>query len=146
MTSVETENYYFTEVFWARFFFHFPSNTVISDSFGKTQKICYIIIPFSTFSCFKCYFYSPFRYHVTNHTFPTWMFFMPLWRAIINSVKKANKRKRNENLKMPHFWQYLTAQMALTERKTSLTTIFPQLLKIIEKNAWNFWKREGKSG
>ena len=33
---------------------------------------------------------SPFRYHVTKHVFLTWMFFTPLWRTIINSVKKAN--------------------------------------------------------
>ena len=85
--------------------------------------------------------YSPFR-HVTNHAFLTWMLFTPLWRSII---KKTNKQKRNKNLKMPSFWQYLTVQIVLTVRKTSLITIFPQLLKIIE-NAWNFRKWDWKSG
>ena len=36
-------------------------------------------------------------------------------------------------------------QIVLTERKTSLINIFPQLLKIIEKKAWNFRKLEGKA-
>ena len=53
----------------------------------------------------------------------------------MNSVKKTNKRKRNKNLKMRSFWQYLTVQIVLTERKTSLITIFPQLIKIIETKA-----------
>ena len=73
-------------------------------------------------------------------------FFTPLWRAIINSVKKTKKGKRNKNLKMPRFWQYLTVQILLTDRKTNLMTIFPQLFKIIEKKAWNFRKWETKSG
>ena len=33
----------------------------------------------------------------------------------------------------------------LTERKTRLITVFPQLLKIMAKKAWHFWKGEGKS-
>ena len=87
--------------------------------------------------------YSLFQYHVTDHTFLTWMFFSPFWRTIINSVKK-NKQKWNKNLKMPSFWQYLTVKIVLTEseRKTSLITIhFPSTaIKIIEKKAWNYQK------
>ena len=72
--------------------------------------------------------------------------FLRHYRGQLNSVKKTNKRKRN-NLKMPSFWQYLTVQVVLTERKKrSLITIFYQLLKVTEKKAWNFRKWEGKSG
>ena len=39
--------------------------------------------------------------------------------------------------------QYLTVQIVLIERKTSLNAIFPQLLKILAKKAWNFRKWEG---
>ena len=78
--------------------------------------------------------------HVTNHAFLTWMFFTPLWRAI----EKTNRRKWNKNLKIPSFWQYLTVQIVLTERKTCLITSFPQLLKIIENKAWNFESDKGK--
>ena len=88
---------------------------------------------------------SPFR-HVTNHAFLTWIFFTPFWKTILNSMKKTNKRTWNKNLKMPSFWQYLTVQIVLTERKTSLITVFPKMLKIMAKKAWNFRKWEGKSG
>ena len=40
--------------------------------------------------------------------------------------------------------QYLTDQIVLTKRKTSLITAFPQLLKIMAKKAWNFRKWERK--
>ena len=40
---------------------------------------------------------------------------------------------------------YLTVQIMQTEKKPSLITIFPKILKIIAKKAWNFWKWEGKS-
>ena len=36
---------------------------------------------------------------------------------------------------MPGFWQYLTVQIVLTERKISLITVFPQLIEIIAKKA-----------
>ena len=82
--------------------------------------------------------------HVTDHTFLTWIFFMPLWRTIKNSgragcgwehrlQKMITKWKRNKNMKMASFWQYLTGQIVLTERKTSLITVFLQLLKIMAK-------------
>ena len=54
--------------------------------------------------------------------------------------------KRDKNLKMASFWLYLTVQIVLTERKASLITAFPQLLKITPKKACHFWKWEGKSG
>ena len=38
----------------------------------------------------------------------------------------------------------LTIQIVLTERKTSLVTIFPQLLKIIAKKAETFASEKGK--
>ena len=34
---------------------------------------------------------------------------------------------------MASFWQNLTVQILLTEGKTSLITVFPQLLKIMAK-------------
>ena len=71
---------------------------------------------------------SPFQYPVTNHAFLMWMFFTPLWRTIISSVKKTNKWKRN-NLKMPSFWQYLTVQIRLTERKTKCNYHFSSIVK-----------------
>ena len=71
---------------------------------------------------------SPFQYLVTNHAFLMWMFFTPLWRTIISSVKKTNKWKRN-NLKMPSFWQYLTVQIRLTERKTKCNYHFSSIVK-----------------
>ena len=37
---------------------------------------------------------------------------------------------------MISFWQYLTVQIVLIERKTSLITFFHQLLKIMAKKAW----------
>ena len=40
---------------------------------------------------------------------------------------------------MPSFAQYLTAQIVLTEGKTSLITVFPQL-KIMTKKPCNFQK------
>ena len=109
-------------------------------------SVLYFVIFFWLVLLLKKTTNSPFRYRVTNDAFLTWMFFMPLWRTIINSVKKTNKRKRNKNLKMPSFWQYLTVQIVLTERKTSLITVFPKMLKIMAKKAWNFRKWEGKSG
>ena len=39
--------------------------------------------------------------------------------------------------KFQFFVQYLTVQIVLTERKTSLFTVFLQLLKIMTKKAWN---------
>ena len=50
------------------------------------------------------------------------------------------KWKRNKNLEMANFWQYLTVQIVLTERNTSLIIVFLQLLKIMAKKAWNFRK------
>ena len=47
---------------------------------------------------------------------------------------------------MQVFMQYLTVQIVLTQRKTSLIAVFPQLLKIMAKKALNFQKGEGKSG
>ena len=53
-------------------------------------------------------------------------FFTPLWRAIINSVKKTKKGKRNKNLKMPSFWQYLN----LTDReKDKSNDHFPSIVQ-----------------
>ena len=46
---------------------------------------------------------------------------------------------------MNFFVQYLIVQVGLTERRTSLITVFPQLLKIVAKKAWPFQKWEGKS-
>ena len=43
------------------------------------------------------------------------------------------KRQRNKNLKMASFWQYLTVQIVLIEKKTSLINVFPELLKIMAK-------------
>ena len=43
---------------------------------------------------------------------------------------------------MASSWQYLTVQIVLTERKASLITVFPQLLKKLAKNASNFRKWE----
>ena len=40
--------------------------------------------------------------------------------------------------------QYLTVQTVLKKRKKSLITVFPQLLKIMAKKAWNFRKWESK--
>ena len=43
---------------------------------------------------------------------------------------------------MASYWQYLTVQIVLTERKTSLITVFVQLLKIMANKARNFRKRQ----
>ena len=40
--------------------------------------------------------------------------------------------------------QYLTVQIMRTERKTSLITVFPHLLKITAKKTWRFRKEKGK--
>ena len=94
--------------------------------------------------------------HVTNHAFLTWVFFTLLWRTIKNSVwagsgqkdrleKIITKWKRKKNLKMPTFCASLTVQIVLIERKASLITVFPKMLKITTKKAWNFRRWEGKS-
>ena len=46
---------------------------------------------------------------------------------------------------MQFFVQYLTVQIVLTEKTTSLITVFPQLLKTMANKAWHFRKWEGKS-
>ena len=43
---------------------------------------------------------------------------------------------------MASYWQYLTVQIVLTERKTSLITVFVQLLKIMANKARHFRKRQ----
>ena len=43
---------------------------------------------------------------------------------------------------MASYWQYLTVQIVLTERKTSLITVFVQSLKIMANKARNFRKRQ----
>ena len=45
---------------------------------------------------------------------------------------------------MAGFWQYLTVQILLTERKTSLITAFLQLLKIWQKRLETFESDKGK--
>ena len=45
---------------------------------------------------------------------------------------------------MEGFWQYLTVQIQLTERKTSLITIFLQLLKIMARRLEPFKSEKGK--
>ena len=96
--------------------------------------------------------YSPFRYDVTNYAFLTWIFLTPLWRTIKNSVRAGSawedilekiitKWKRNKNLKMQVFVQYLTVHIVLTDRKTSLITAFSQMLKIMTKKGLGLsWK------
>ena len=46
-----------------------------------------------------------------------------------------NIKKRIRNMKMQLFVWYLTVQIVLTETKTSVNTVFPQLLKIMAKKA-----------
>ena len=53
-------------------------------------------------------------------------------------ISERTKKNENKNLKMPCCVKHLTVQIVLTERKTSLITVFPQLLKIMAKKARNF--------
>ena len=72
--------------------------------------------------------YSPLQYRVINHSFLTWVFFTPLWRTIINRLKKRNKRKWNKNLKMPSFRQYLTFKLCW-QRERQSNYQFPSIVK-----------------
>ena len=78
---------------------------------------------------------SPFRYRVTNHAFLAWILFCAIMEDNEKSgragsgwenrlQKMIKKWKRNKNLKMARFWQYLTVQIVLTVRKTSLIIVF----------------------
>ena len=107
-----------TSFFKEKFYFHSGKCIFSKHHFQEREDFVVYIM------------YSLFQYHITDHTFLTWMFFSPFWRTIINSMKK--KQKWNKNLKMPSFRQYLTVQIVLTEseRKTSLITIhFPLIAK-----------------
>ena len=78
--------------------------------------------------CLGCNF--PFRYPIKNHDFLTWMFFTPLWRTLINSMKKTNKRKWNKNLRMPSFWQYIFNCSNRSDRdKDKFNYQFPSIVK-----------------
>ena len=64
------------------------------------------------------------------------LWFNRMWSGREDSLEK---RKITKNLKMPSL-QYLTVQIVLTEGKTSLITVYPKMLKIMTKQAWNFRK------
>ena len=50
--------------------------------------------------------------------------------------EKIDCNEKEMTLKKQNFFvKYLTAQIVLTERKTSLITVFPQLFKIMAKKA-----------
>ena len=100
--------------------------------------------------------YSPFQYRVKNHAFHRWMIFTPLWRTIKNSGRAGSEQddrlekiirkwKMNKNLKMQSFCAVFDFQIVLTEKKTTLINVFPKMLKIMAKKAWNFRKWEEKS-
>ena len=55
------------------------------------------------------------------------------------------KWKRNKNLKVANFRQYLNCSDCANREKDK-STVFLLLLKIMAKKAWNFRKWEGKSG
>ena len=68
------------------------------------------------------------------------MFFTPLWRTIKNSgqagsgredrlEKIIKKRKRKKNLKTPSFCAVFNCSNRATEKKTTLITVFPKMLK-----------------
>ena len=58
--------------------------------------------------------------------------------------KTAVEQEAGENIDCKR--QYLTVQIVLTKSKTSIITVFPQLLKIMAKKSWHFLKWERKSG
>ena len=64
------------------------------------------------------------------------------WKTAVEQElgKKIKSKKEIRLWKCKFSVQHLTVQIVLTERKTSLITVFPQFLKIMAKKAWHFRK------
>ena len=145
---------------WLFIIIHHLLTVGIHRPCGRGNKMFFICHLTSCEQVISGFYYfvdnSPFRYHVTNHAFLTWMFFLRHYGGQLKTAveqeagEKTDRKRKQQSEKEKRIWkckvfvQYLTIQIVLTSRKISLITVFPQLLIIMAKKDWNFWKWEGK--